>query len=134
MCSNLKSRGEGALPGCRPHVVYSSTQRRSLVRGARAPGVGSARSHRAPAAVPVILPQYPFTLQDPSDVPIAECWYAHPDVPSCSSLAMWDQRKAGQQVGPTTPMVPTHTHGQLKPDVQACSSESAPLSSWIFPT
>ena len=29
VCSNLISRGEGALPSCRPHVVDSSTQRRS---------------------------------------------------------------------------------------------------------
>ena len=28
----------------------------------------------------VIVPQYPFTLQDPSDVPIAECWYARPQL------------------------------------------------------
>ena len=28
----------------------------------------------------VIVPQYPFTLQDPSDVPIAEYWYASPQL------------------------------------------------------
>ena len=28
----------------------------------------------------VIVPPYPFTLQDPSDVPIAECWYARPQL------------------------------------------------------
>ena len=52
------------------------------------------------------VPPYPFTLQDPSDVRIAECWYARPDAHSCSSLAMCDPRTAGHQVGPTTPIAP----------------------------
>ena len=28
----------------------------------------------------VIVPHYPFTLQNTLDVPMAECWYAHPQL------------------------------------------------------
>ena len=73
----------------------------------------------------VILPPCPFTLQDPSDIPIAECWYARPDAPSCSSLAMCDPRTAGHQVWPTTPMAPI-TSGMSW-------FSSAPLNRWIYP-
>ncbi len=47
----------------------------------------------------MIIPPYPFTLEDPADVPLADAWYAGHSCSSHAGFALW---MAGRPVRATT--------------------------------